>query len=370
MSSSRGVGSTYDFADARKFLRDLPTSLEAANPGAVSELQVVLQQFSEQLPRETSPDPMLPRRQDSHLSGSSQNGKHGELPSSRSRSLSRKRRARAFTVADLQEALLNTIPQIISVVYNPDGSDNQLSATVHDVLEKAEKVSRGAAPRIRRLRQAIRRIRRLERLRTWGSGAVSGIRASKLGLGAAARTPARHTPGRRLWTRGVASSSAQRGSAAVDVPVARASIRVVGLSAVTAEYDDQASRAVNGLARSISAPSGMPPAREAPPPQVRAHSTTDVTAEAALDAAQRSHCSRRGDSAQPGDDGGGCAGSTAGGLDARQCAQPTTARLLSRPRPPPLCMSNSSVSTSAAPTQDSTARRDPVVRFWLADPGI
>jgi len=40
------------------------------------------------------------------------------------------------TVTELQKALGALIPHIISVVYNPTGSDNELAATVHDIRDK------------------------------------------------------------------------------------------------------------------------------------------------------------------------------------------------------------------------------------------
>ena len=40
------------------------------------------------------------------------------------------------TVAELQTMLAALIPHIISVVYNPDGSDNELAATVRDIRDK------------------------------------------------------------------------------------------------------------------------------------------------------------------------------------------------------------------------------------------
>jgi hypothetical protein len=46
-------------------------------------------------------------------------------------------------VAELQKTLAALIPHIISVVYNHEGSDNELSATVLDIRDKQQLLSNG-----------------------------------------------------------------------------------------------------------------------------------------------------------------------------------------------------------------------------------
>lgn len=83
-------GAGYDYGRAAEYLKDLETNLEAANPGAVGEID-------------------------------------GQL------------RKRGLSFAYLAEALQTAIPLTIAVQYSPDGSDNHIEAALSDMIERAHR---------------------------------------------------------------------------------------------------------------------------------------------------------------------------------------------------------------------------------------
>ena len=85
----------YDFAEAKKFLSDLPAELEKANPGGVAELEAQLSWLE--------PPP---------------------------------------TAAEVGAALLATLPNIISVPFAPEGTDNQVDAAVRAIVDKVARLKR------------------------------------------------------------------------------------------------------------------------------------------------------------------------------------------------------------------------------------
>ena len=77
----------YDFDAAKAFLDTLATSLEAANPGARAVVEERL-------------------------------GQHG------------------YAFDDLQRLVSKTVPNVISVSFRPDRSDNHVQATINDIVDK------------------------------------------------------------------------------------------------------------------------------------------------------------------------------------------------------------------------------------------
>jgi hypothetical protein len=57
------------------------------------------------------------------------------------------RRSRSYDMTALQTQLASLIPQIISVVYNPEGSYNELTATVRDIRDKQRLLTRRTSRR-------------------------------------------------------------------------------------------------------------------------------------------------------------------------------------------------------------------------------
>jgi hypothetical protein len=72
----------------------------------------------------------------------------------------------------LQRTLATLIPHIISVVYHPQGSDNELAATVHDIRDKQSLLARGKSGRglIRQLTIVTRRTSSDEQTSALGQG--------------------------------------------------------------------------------------------------------------------------------------------------------------------------------------------------------
>ena len=82
-------GKGYSFEDARTTMQDLAATIERRNPGGLQELEFQLQQL---------PEPA--------------------------------------TVEELQQALAQTLPNAISVRFDPAGTDNHLNAVVLDIIDK------------------------------------------------------------------------------------------------------------------------------------------------------------------------------------------------------------------------------------------
>lgn len=85
-------GRGYDFEAALLLLSDLRAELEILNPGAVSKLEA-------------------------HL------------------------RPHGHTVETLQEALVGTVPNIISINFDPEGSENHSAAVLQDIVDKISRLA-------------------------------------------------------------------------------------------------------------------------------------------------------------------------------------------------------------------------------------
>ena len=88
-------GRGYGFVEAKRLLSDLPAELEKVSPGGVAELEAQLAWLD--------PPP---------------------------------------TAAAVGAALLATLPNIISVPFSPEGTDNHVDAAVHAIVDKVARLKR------------------------------------------------------------------------------------------------------------------------------------------------------------------------------------------------------------------------------------
>ena len=105
-------GAGYDFDEAKAFLDDLETTLEAANPGAKKAIEDYLA---------ASPP------QDGHVGSPEQIRPSGD-----------------FTDV---KAAAQAVTKLISVSLDPEGTENHLNAAVRDIVQKAERKAGRTAER-------------------------------------------------------------------------------------------------------------------------------------------------------------------------------------------------------------------------------